>query len=78
MEILELKITISEMKNSQAGVNSRFEEADEKADGQNTDYAFCLPQLYDPLPLRHGSDHESLELSGTADFGSFGGCPGCR
>ena len=31
MEILELKITISEMKNSQAGVNSRFEEADEKA-----------------------------------------------
>ena len=31
MEILELKITISEVKNSQSGVNSRFEEADEKA-----------------------------------------------
>ena len=31
METLELKITISETKNSQAGVNSRFEEADEKA-----------------------------------------------
>lgn len=30
MEILELRITISEMKNSLEGVNSRFEEADEK------------------------------------------------
>lgn len=31
MEILELRITISAMKNSLEGVNSRFEGADEKA-----------------------------------------------
>lgn len=31
MEILELRTTTSEIKNSLEGVKSRFEEADEKA-----------------------------------------------